>query len=245
VLAIVLLAGPASAGYWEVVYDLSGSTLQTKPPIGPTDIDPINGTLTIQYDAATESAPLTGARMVAGNTYGAIAQPDNPPGTFFQITGYQKMTLLPQAGGAPGTITGATLNWAVDVEDSARTGFLHCNEFTGQVGNCVLAGMVHTVPLPQTPTGPGPFPESFPKFVFAATAGVGNFTSTVKTQTVQTGAFTVTLYTTYIGTEISRVWNSGATEVPSISSGGLAMLGLCVGAIGVGGALWLQRRRRS
>ncbi len=60
--------------------------------------------------------------------------------------------------------------------------------------------------------------------------------------TVQTGAFTITLYTTYVGREISRVWKESA---PSISSGGLAALGLWVGAVGVGGTLWLQRRRRA
>lgn len=245
VLAIVVLsaslAGSASAGYWQVVYDLApGSTLQTNAPASPPDIDPITGTITIRYGAASQGAPLTSARLIAGNTFVDINQPDTPPGTFFHMTGDTYMTLLPQDCGT-GTLTGATFIPPV-VADSKQTGFLHCNESTGQTGNCSLAGMTHTVPLGQTPSTT-PFPQTFPKFIFTSgTAGVGDFTSTVKTQTVQTGYFTVTLYSTYVGREVSRVWKE---SVPSISSRGLAALGLWVGAVGVGGTWWMQRRRRA
>jgi hypothetical protein len=242
VLAIVLLtaalAGSASAGYWQVEYDLApGSTLMTKDPFGTTDIDPIQGKLWVRYDAASQAAPLTGARLVGGYTHITIQQPNTPPGMFFEIQGITDMKLLPQDCGT-GTLTGATLIPPV-VADSKQTGYLHCVEGAGQGGNCLLAGMVHTVPFPQTPTVT-PWPQSFPKFIFATTAGVGDFTSTVKTQTVQTGLFTVTLYSTYVGREVSRVWKQ---SVPSISSRGLAGLGLWVLAVGVGGTLWMQRRR--
>jgi hypothetical protein len=247
-LAIVLLsaslAGSASAGYWHVIYDLApGSTVMTKDPLGNTYIDPIEGQFTIRYDAAAQTAPLTGARLLQGHTNSQMYQ----PGMFFVITGTTDMNLVPQVGGAPGTLSGANLDFAdfAVVANSSTTGFLHCNENvpprTGETGNCALAGMPHTVPQAQTPTGPGPFPQSFPKFVFTSgTAGVGDFTSTVETQTVQSGYLTVTLYATYVGREINRVWKS---SVPSISSGGLALLGGLVSAIAVGG-LAVQRRHR-
>ena len=72
-----------------------------------------------------------------------------------------------------------------------------------------------------------------------------NFTSEVLSQTAMAGAATVTLLSTYVGKEISRVWKPGTPQLPSISSGGLAVLGLWVGAVGVGGTWLLQRRRRA
>ncbi len=244
ILAIVLLsaslAGSASAGYWEVVYDLApGSTLVTKDPLGSLHTDPITGTLTVRYNAATQSAPLTSAKLIAGHTNVQIYQPR----FFFVWTGSTDVNLIPQVGGTPGVLNGATLTFGV-VANSSTTGFLHCNENLttgGQTGNCFLAGMVHTLPFPQTPTGPGPFPHPLPKLVFAPTAGVGGFTSTVNTQTVYRGASTDTLYTTFVGREINRVWTE---PVPSISSGGLALLGGLLFAIAAGG-LAVQHRRRA
>ena len=230
--------GFAISGYWEVEYDLApGSTLQISSIMG-TDIDPITGTLTVRYDAATQSAPLTSVKLLQGHTN--VQASWSIPAVFL-ITGTTDMNLIPQVGGTPGTLNGATLTLGV-VADSSTTGFLHCNESGGQTGNCVLAGMIHTLPMPQTPTGPGPFPQTFPKFVFTSgTAGVGSFTSTVLTQTVRTGVFTVTLYATYVGRSVSRVWTE---PVPSISSGGFAVLGVAVFGIALAG-LAVQRRRRA
>jgi hypothetical protein len=238
-LAIVLLsaslAGPASAGYWDVQYDLApGSFLETMDPTGSNHIDLLTGTLTVRYDAATQSAPLSSAKLVAGHTNVQIYQPR----IFFLWTGSTDMNLIPTVGGTPGTLSGASLTFGV-VVDSSTTGFRHCNENVtapGQTANCLLAGMTHSVPSPQTPTGPGPFPQSFPKFVFAATAGVGGFTSTVGTQTLWSCTGIVTLHITYVGREVSRVWY-GPTPLPSISFGGLALLaGLVLGIVG-----WARR----
>ena len=240
-LAIALLsapiAGSASAGYWEVQYDLApGSTQRERDPAGNIHIDLITGTLTVRYDAATRSAPLTGAKLVAGHTNVQVYQPCS----FFVWTGSTDMNLIPTVGGTPGTLNGASLTFGV-VVDSSTTGFRHCIEnltTTGQTGNCFLAGTAHTVPSPQTPTGPGPFPQSFPRFVFAATAGVGGFTSTVKTQTLWSGYGIVTLSSTYVGREVDRVWY-GPTALPSISFGGLALLvGLVLGSVA-----WARRCR--
>ena len=235
-LAIVLLSGSASAGYWEVQYDLApGSTLWTQDPAGSNHIDLITGTLTVRYEAATQSAPLSSAKLVAGHTNVQIYQPQ----IFFLWTGSTDMNLIPTVGGTPGTLNGATLTLGV-VADSSTTGYRHCNENVtapGQTGNCILAGLTHSVPSPQTPTGPGPFPQSFPKFVFTSgTAGVGGFTSTVRTQTLWSGYGIVTLSSTYVGREVNRVWY-GPTPLPSISFGGLALLaGLVLGIVG-----WARR----
>jgi hypothetical protein len=239
-LAIVLLAaslsGPAIAGYWDVQYDLApGSFLETMDPTGSNHIDPITGTLTVRYDAATQSAPLSSAKLVAGHTNVQIYQPR----IFFLWTGSTDMNLIPTVGGTPGTLSGASLTFGV-VVDSSTTGFRHCKEnvtASGQTGNCFLAGMTHSVPSPQTPTGPGPFPQSFPKFVFTSgAAGVGGFTSTVWTQTYWSGSGFVTLSSTYVGREVSRVWHE---PVPSISFGGLALLG----SLMLGGVAWARRGR--
>ena len=65
------------------------------------------------------------------------------------------------------------------------------------------------------------------------------------TETAMAGAATVTLLTTYVGKELSRTWNEGTVQLPSISSGGLAALGLWIIAVGVGGSWLLQRRRQA
>ena len=249
-VAIVLLsaslAGSASAGYWDVVYDLApGSFLKTMAPGGSSDIDPITGSFTVRYDAATQSAPLSNPKMPAGDTQGNMYQPNS----FFLMTGTQSMNLIPQVGGAPASITGTVnLNVAV-VANSTTTGYMHCNENLttgGQTGNCSLAVMTHSQPIGLTPPGSGPFPITIPKLVFTGAASTAaNFTSEVLSQTAMAGAATVTLLSTYVGKEISRVWKPGTPQLPSISSGGLAVLGLWVGAVGVAGTLLLQRRRRA
>ena len=152
-----------------------------------------------------------------------------------QVLGAAAIGRVLVLGGNPGTLTRASLTFGV-LADSSTTGFLHCNESLttgGQTGNRLLAGMVHTQSFLQTPAGPGPLPQSLPLFVFtSATAGVGSFTSTVLTQTVQTAIFTITFYSTYVGREVSWMWHA---PLPSLSPMGVALLGRSVFATAVGG----------
>jgi len=253
VLAIVLLstslAGSASAGYWRVIYDLApGSFLKTFDILGASDIDPMTGKFTFQYDAASQGAPLTGARFTAGKTNVQMYQPN----FFFLLTGSVDLTYKPGPGGTTAVLGPATGLTAAEMQvgvvaTSEQKGFLHCSEGAGQIGNCALAQMDPvSATFPQEEQRDPPFTQTFPKFIFTSgTAGVGDFTSTLKTQTVQTLGFTVTLYSTFVGREVSRVWWTGAPGVPSISNLGLAGLGLWIAAVGLGGTLWLQRRRRA
>ena len=84
-----------------------------------------------------------------------------------QVLGGAAVGLVLVLGGNPGTFTAASPTFGV-LADSSATGFLRCNENLttgGQTGNCLLAGMMHTLSFPQTPTGPGPLPPLSPMCV--------------------------------------------------------------------------------
>ena len=230
ILLVLLGAGAAHAGHWSVIYDLApGRSLATNAPGGPFN-DPITGTLTIEYDAVSTGAPLSGARLVTGMIANTISQPAG----ILTVTGSNMNVLSPPPGGTPGTLMGATLNLAV-VADHTLTGFLHCYDATGPGGVCglVFSGVDASNPIPQSASGP----FSLPNFVFAGgTAGFGDWTAPTVTSTPQG---TITTMTVYAGREISRVWVAD-TPVPSMGAIGLGALVLCVPATG---GLALTRRR--
>jgi hypothetical protein len=218
----LLLASSASAGYFEVVYDLSGSTLTTTAA-GWTDPDPITGTLTIRYGATASTAPLTSALLVAGNQHITII---NQPFGLFTITGVTDTDFNPPTIGSPtpGTLTGNTLNFAmVSVADT--TGFLHCySPFW-----CGVVPMPASVPQPQSTVAP----FTFPAFVFTSgIAGIGDFTGS---RTMTTTAPAALLTFSYVGTEISRVF-----VVPEPATSSMAALGLA----GLAALNWYTRKQR-
>ena len=230
---VLTVAGSATAGYWNVKYDLApGSNIQTVNP-GGTFNDPITGYLTIEYGAASMSGALTSARLVSGQ----IANTLNQPAGLLTVTGSITNALHPVGheqgyDGTPGTLSGVALNFAV-VADHTISGFIHCADLTGgSTGFCGLffSGIPSSTNIPQTGTGTFPLPT----FNFAATAGVGDFTSTPSVQTPQSG---VVVTTTYVGKEISRVW---VNSVPLF--GPLEISLLAAGLLGGGGALAARRR---
>jgi len=205
-MAFVLgIGGSAGAGYWEVVYDLAGSTNTTiVTAAASTDIDPITGSYTILYDTpGTATAPITGARLVAGNTHLSMSQNPGP----FILTGSINTVLTPPTGGTVGTITGATLSGLSGIPN-AVTGWIHCYDVFNP---CSAAGYVNSGTVPMTPTASVPFAVGDLIFTGTGTAPVGNsdFTSTGVTTTIPptTGQpFTVSLITVYVGKEISRTF---------------------------------------
>ena len=109
IFAVLMLATAASAGHWEVLYDLApGSNLQTVNPGGVFN-DPVTGTPEIHYDAASTGAPLTGARLMAGQIDNTI----NQPAGVLTVTGANQNTLIPGAEGTPGTLSGVALQFSV------------------------------------------------------------------------------------------------------------------------------------
>ena len=171
VLCLSLTAGVATAGYWEVQYDLAGSNARTTI-INPADMsivnvddDPITGTFVVQYEATSSVAPLIVGRLPSGNTHVAISQ---SVAGLLLISGVADTTLLPPVWGTYGSLAGQTMSLSI-VADSSATGFTHC---TG--GACGLAGFTASVNNPLTPPGPGPFPVTFNPFVFTGVAGAGN-----------------------------------------------------------------------
>lgn len=239
-LAILLgVAGPASAGYWEVVYDLTGSTTTTVvTAASSTDVDPVTGSFTIQYDGP-QAGPVTGARLVAGNTNLDMYQNPGP----FVLTGDINTVLAPPPGGVVGGISGATLNGLSGIPN-AVTGFIHCYD---GFQPCSAAGYTNTTPTPQTP--PSSTPMKLGNFVFNGPVGAASatkFTSTGVLVTIppSTAApYTVSLTTVYVGQEISRVWNAGSA-VPAVSQAGRIGLGLFLGLAGAS-ILALHRGRRA
>jgi hypothetical protein len=204
-LAIVLgVGGSASAGYWEVVYDLAGSTTTTVVTLAnSTDVDPVTGSFTLQYDTVgTSTAPITGVRLVAGNTQMIMYQNPGP----FILTGTLNTVLTPPGSGIPGTITGLTISGLSGIPN-AVTGFIHC---TDGFSPCSAAGYTHTTPKPQTPTVS--VPMALGNLVFTA-SGTGappltntHFTSTGTLQVIPpstTQPFTVSLTTVYVGQEVA------------------------------------------
>jgi len=225
------VGGSASAGYWEVEYDLAGSTAQTiVTAAGTTDVDDVTGSFTIQYDTpGAATAPITGARLVAGTTHLSMFQTN---GGVFTLTGSTDTVLSPPLpNGIPGTIAGATLSGLSGITNSV-TGFIHC--YDGPI-LCSQVNFTNSVQVPQTSLGPLDLGNLV--FTGTGTAPVGNsdFTSTGVTVLVPpppppAPQFTVSLLTTYVGKEISR------TFVPE-PSGWLQL------AAGVAGLLVLARRR--
>ena len=222
----LVLGGAAHAGYWEATYDLTGSTATTTNP-GGVFVDPITGTLTIRYEAASSGAPLVAGRIVAGTISNTISQPAG----LLTVVGANTNTLMPGPNGALGVLSGTTMGDSV-VTDHEITGFLHCYDpGGGTAGNCAafFGGVPASNPMPQT--GQGPF--AMPAFSFTGpTAGVGDFTGAPQTATPLPG---VTIVTNYVGAEISRTWNAGPSRVPIFGAGGVAVLlgGLVATGIGI------------
>jgi hypothetical protein len=233
-LATVLAASSAQAGYWDVLYVLDG-TSTTNTPLGPDD-DPIAGSMTIQYDAPSSGAALSGsARMMTAswNTWLGLSG-------LVSLTGFTNTDLLPGAGGTSGTLSVANLTLAT-VADSASTGYIHC------YAGCGLAGMPVSSPQPQTPP-PGTYPWFFNPFVFTGgAAGTGDWTgSSPPIVTVTSMGLTVTVTLDYVGREIDRRWCDSAAdpncaiEIPEPEKS----VGLAAGLAGVVAMALLHRRRK-
>jgi hypothetical protein len=215
-LLVAGFATSAHAGFWLAVYDLApGSNTVTSAPGGPFT-DPITGSLSVFYDAASSGAPLTGAHLMKGQINGSLSQPAG----VLTVTGTTMNLLLPGPGGTPGTLSGASLSFSV-VTDHTVSGFLHCADLTGAGGFCdIFFGTPSSTPMPQT--GSGTFP--LPRFDFAATGGVGDFTSTSSVQTPISG---VTVTTTYVGREVRREWYvPEPTGISMLVPGVLLLFGL-------------------
>ena len=221
---LCVTAGAATAGYWQVEYDLAGSNARTTI-INPVDMsivnvddDPITGTFFVQYEATSSVAPLIVGRLTSGDTHVSISQ---SVGGLLLITGSTDTTLLPPVWGTYGSLAGQTMSLSI-VADSSTTGFTHC---TG--GACGAAGFTASINNPLTPPGPGPFPVAFNPLVFTgAGAGNGDWTNGTVTTTIASGAFLNQQKVSYQGQEVQRVW-----QVPEPTSGlllvpGVAMLGL-------------------
>ncbi len=205
------LSGGAQAGYWMVEYDLAGSSLATTNP-GGNYTDPITGTITIEYPAASSGAALDAGRLVAGTIEGTI----NQDAGIIIVTGENTNVLNPGLYPASGTLTGATLNLPV-VANHTVTGYLHCAETTIP-GICSATGVFTGIPastdIPQS--GSGTFP--IPPLVFTgAPAGNGNFQGTGPVQTAGPG---VTTQVTYVGSEVSRTWVASDLPVPVFGAAG-------------------------
>jgi hypothetical protein len=233
-LAIVLsVGGSAGAGYWEVTYDLTGSTSTTvTTALGATMVDPVTGSFTIEYDGP-KAGPVTGARLAAGATQVIMSQ------TWvgvFTLTGTTDTVMSPPPPGAAGVINPPNLTLpSLATTSVSVSGFIHC--YNGSL-NCTSAGtaFVHSVPVAQVTLGPWPGQ----KFVFTGAVGNSDFTSTGAPQTVpQTPP--VTVINTYVGKEISRVWNQ---DVPAVSNAGRVGLGLSL-VLGGASLLMLRRGRRT
>lgn len=218
-LAVLLgIGGTANAGYWSVVYDLAGSTTTTIVPAASlTDIDPVTGSFTIEYDTTgVASTPVTGARFVAGSQNLSMSQTN--AGLFF-LTGSINTVLTPTTGGEVGALNAPTITFP-SIADSSVTGFIHC---VNGAFNCTAAGFTNSVPTPQTPTGAGPFPVNLGKLVFnniftATVTATNSFTSTGVTVTVPSVP-PVTLITTYVGKEISRTYVPEPTGWMQLAAG--------------------------
>ncbi len=222
ILAVFLLlatfATAAQAGHWAVIYDLApGSGLETTNPGGVYN-DPITGNLSFTYDAATPGAPLSNPRLVNPSKIdGSISQDAG----ILKVTGTNMNVLHPPASGTPGVLSGAVLDLAV-VADHDLDGYIHCTEASGGPGgNCdIFFGTVNSNNIPQTGTGPFTILD----LNFAATAGVGDFTSDTSTMTTAMGVVTKA---TYVGKEIYRTYNvPEPAGFAMLASGALLLAGL-------------------
>jgi hypothetical protein len=236
VLGVTLaVAGAASAGYWEVVYDLEGSEMTTDAGLGVKS-DPVTGTFTLAFDTP-DGATITGARILAGETDTDV---DQIYTDFFHLVGAPDpvTTLLPPTGGTPGTISGATFTPDI-VADSNSTGGNHCTDALGGAG-CQLAGFVISVTKPITPTVPHPWTFVVPKLQFTGAFGESDWTSTTKTDTASAGAVDLTWI--YKGKEISRTYVFD--PIPAMSNGALTGLAALL-LLGGTWTLALRGKRRN
>jgi len=233
-LAIVLgVGGSATAGYWEVTYDLAGSTSTTiTTAFSATMVDPVTGSFTIEYDGP-KAGPVTGARLAAGATQVIMSQDWKG---IFTLTGTTDTVMSPPPPGATGVINPPNLTVpSLATTSVSVSGFIHC--YNGSM-NCTSAGsgFVESVPVVQVTLGPWPGQ----KFVFTGAVGNSDFTSTGAPQTVPQVP-PVTVINTYVGKEISRVWNP---DVPAVSNAGRVGLGLSL-VLGGASLLVLRRGRRT
>ena len=230
---LVALAGTAGATvWWETRYDMTGSTNvvniydNAMPPPNPpalvSDPQPITGTITVHWGAASVSAPITVGKIVDGETN----SDQYFDASVFILTGNQNTVLLPPPYGQFGELSGATFTPGV-IQDSIPPGFLHCT-----AGACALGGFTLSVPSPLTPTTTGPQAVTYPQWNFTGggpNAGT-NFTTPIASVSI-TGAFLNIIQTQYVGKEISR------TFVPEPTLGAMWPAGLGLLAV-------LQRARR-
>jgi hypothetical protein len=209
-------ATAAHAGFWSVVYDLAPDSTVTTDNPGGTFVDPITGSLTMFYDAASTGAPLTGAHLVAGQIDNTLSQPAG----VLTVTGTGMNALSPGIPGAAGTLSGAVLDLAA-VANHTVSGFLHCYDATGPGGVCnTFFGTPASNTIPQT--GSGTF--GLPNFNFASTAGVGDFTSDAAVSMPLAG---VTVTTVYVGKEVSRTFYAPEpTAVAMLVPGVILLAGL-------------------
>lgn len=233
-LAIVLgVSGLANAGFWEVSYDMTGSTVFTSAG-GTTNVDPITGNWKLQYDGP-KAGPVTGAKAVAAKY---TLHVNNPSGGLFLLTGPTTTTWLPD-GNEVNTVNPTTITMG-PIADAKIRGFLHCHN---GIFNCTAAGFTHTTPKPQTPPASSVNPVLIGQLQFTGLAGNSDFTSAPVVQTIPpttTSPFTVTLISTYVGKEVSRYWISG--DVPAMSTGGKVGLGILL-LLGGTSTLAFSRRR--
>jgi len=227
VLSVLSLAvaGGAQAGYWSVVYDLAGSDLETVNP-GGTFNDPITGSITVEYPAVSSGAPLLGGRVVGGTISNTLSQPAG----ILTVTGANTNELNPGLYPATGTLSLDKFNTPVIAQHSV-TGFLHCADGTGgTLGFCnAFFGTPASNNIPQA--GSGTF--AFPVMTFTGgTAGVGNWVAQGAPSMPQAS---VTITTSYVGTEISRTWVENDLPVPVFGAAGtLAVFaGLLASGIGI------------
>jgi hypothetical protein len=246
VFVSVGLAGSASAGIWVAKYDLTGSTSTTFTLLG-TDVDQVTGTMEFRFQGGGSGETPVGAFYAQGDQQIDIywqVFAGTPPTPVMTLDGHSDNKISGKPGGVSVTISGNAV-LAFSTPDQTATGQMHCNNIpvgTPPVDNCAIAGFTNSVTVGLTPTtSPKPFP--FPKLVFTGTkALVGDFTSTTQTQTATPNA---TVKFVYVGKEISRVYSDlpVPSDMPALSSPGLAGLGLSLALVGATSILVLRRRR--